>query len=103
MRMIGSLARFLGIALFVGILGAGFMAYFVTGPGPSDGLGRPLTESPLLVRFLFGQDRLWPGYLWFIVDLVVFWGGLGLSFWLVSIVGDSTKVGSRAGSVPAED
>lgn len=65
------------IALFV----CGFLAYLVTRREPSgwvDGLGRPLTEAPMLARIFFGQERLWPGWSWFAIDLVVFWGSLAL-------------------------
>ena len=47
-----------------------------------DGLGRPLSESPLLLRMIFGQDRLWPWLGWFIADMIIFWGGVGLIYLL---------------------
>ena len=74
-KLVGSV----GVALVGAVLVAGFLAYFVTRPDPlthtfADGLGRSLSTSPLLMRVLFGQDRLWAGWLWFAIDLVVFWG-----------------------------
>ncbi len=65
------------IALFV----AGFLAYFVSsaGPnGPCDGLGRPLTQAPMVMRIFFGQEGMWTGWLWFTGDMVIFWGSIAL-------------------------
>lgn len=83
------LIGYIGIGVIVVVFIAGFMAYFVTSVDPvthqmSDGFGRELVESPMLVRFLFGQERLWVGWLWFVVDFIVFWGGMGLGFFLVT-------------------
>lgn len=76
---------FTGATLMLTVLVAAFLAYFVTGPGLTDGLGRQLTESPILMRFLFGQERLWAGAVWFAVDLIVFWGGLALGIYLLGV------------------
>jgi hypothetical protein len=72
---------FIGAVIVIAVLIAGFMAYFVTNTDPVtnvmyDGLGRPLSASPFFVRFIFGQDRLWAGWLWLIGDMVIFWSGL---------------------------
>jgi hypothetical protein len=72
-----------GIVIIVCILIAGFIAYFVFSFDPRtkithDGLGRQLYESPWFMRLILGQDRLWAGWLWFIGDMVIFWGGIGL-------------------------
>jgi hypothetical protein len=79
----------IGIIWFIALMIAGFLAYFVTSSGPHgmvDGLGRPLTEAPFLMRFFFGQERLWAGFGWFFGEMVIFWGSLGfapgLSNWL---------------------
>jgi len=65
-----------GLAAFV----AAFIAYFITSIGPAgeslDGFRRPLSESPLLMRLIFGQERLWAGWFWFGIDMIVFWGSL---------------------------
>ena len=65
----------------------GFMAYFVSSFDISkgimyDGLGRQLTESPFIVRFVFGEEILWAGWGWFAVDLIVFWGGVAICYGL---------------------
>ncbi len=72
-----------GVVIIVCILVAGFVAYFVTSLDPRtkiayDGFGRPLCESPWFMHLIFGQDRLWAGWLWFLGDIVIFWGGAGL-------------------------
>ncbi len=56
-----AVAAVLAVAIFV----VAFLAYFVTGNSGGvivDGLGRALTESPVVVRLVFGQERLWAGY-----------------------------------------
>lgn len=75
-----------GILWALGILVAGFLAYFVIHRDPVsgldyDGLGRQLVHSPWLMRFIFGQERLWAGWGWFAVDMAVFWApivGVGM-------------------------
>lgn len=71
-----------GVIWFIALFIAGFLAYFVSsaGPdGPCDGLGRSLTQAPTLMRILFGQERMWAGWLWFVGDMVLFWGSIALA------------------------
>ena len=71
-----------GVIWFIGLLIAGFMAYLVNSVGPGglyDGLGRRLTEAPVLMRIFFGQERMWAGWFWFAVDMLVFWGSVALA------------------------
>ena len=66
------------IALFV----CGFLAYGVTShnaAGPCDGLGRHLSEAPMLMRIFFGQDRVSVDWRWVIGDLVIFWGSIAIA------------------------
>lgn len=75
--------------LFVGLLIGGFIAYFMTSyDQPNDvyrdGFGRAKSETPGLVRFIFGQESTWTGWFWFIGDMVIFWGGLYLCLFLVN-------------------
>ena len=70
-----------GVSVIVAIIGAAFMAYFIFSFDPLtkttyDGLGRQLYESPWFMRFFFGQDRQWAGWLWFVGDLIIFLGGM---------------------------
>jgi hypothetical protein len=74
-KILGVFAAVWFIALFV----AGFLAYFVSssnGAGPVDGLGRPLSEAPILMRLFFGQEGTWAGGLWFVFDMCIFWGSI---------------------------
>jgi hypothetical protein len=72
---------YLGVAIIICEIIAAFIAYFVVSSDSHtgmtfDGLGRQLRESPILMRLIFGQDRLWPGWKWFALDLIIFWGGI---------------------------
>ena len=80
---------FLGVAIIITVFIVGFVAYFVFSFDPSmgvtfDGLGRRLSESPWFMRLLFGEERLWAGWKWFILDMVIFWGSIGIGGALVS-------------------
>jgi uncharacterized membrane protein SpoIIM required for sporulation len=73
----------LGVAIIVGVFIAGFIAYFISSFDPPtkisyDGFGRQLCESPWFMRLIFGQNRLWVGWVWFIGDMIIFWAGIGL-------------------------
>jgi hypothetical protein len=83
------LLGYVGGTIIFGVFVAGFIAYFVTSFNAEthtwlDGFGRPLSESPWFIRFMFGQDRLWAGWDWFLADMVIFWGGVAVGFGLVS-------------------
>jgi hypothetical protein len=74
------------ILWYITVLIVGFLAYAVRSGGPngfSDGLGRPLTESPILMRLIFGQDALWAGFGWFIGEILIFAGSIlfGYKIW----------------------
>ena len=71
-----------GLIWFIGLFIAGFLAYFVSSAGPSgpcDGLGRPLSQAPMVTRIFLGQERMWAGWLWFAGDMVLFWGSIALA------------------------
>jgi hypothetical protein len=74
----------------IGILVTGFLAYFVISFDPAtrhhfDGLGRELEPSPWFIRWIFGQDRDWPGWGWWLFDFVWFWGGIAIAYGLVKL------------------
>ena len=72
---------YLAAVWYFALLVVGCIAYFVTKPtehGFTDGLGRQLSEAPFIMRFVFGQERLWAGWSWFFVDMGIFWGSLAL-------------------------
>jgi len=77
-----------GIILAVMLFTAGVLAYFIHVQDPMthiiyDGFGRPLSETPLWLQWLFWKDRLWPGWQWFVVDMIVFWTGLISTYLLI--------------------
>ena len=79
----------IGAGIMVAVSIAAFMAYFVYDMNPTnnvihDGFGRPLSECPFLIRLIFEEDRLWAGWLWFVGDMVIFWGGLLIGFTLAN-------------------
>ncbi|MEX0661526.1 MAG: hypothetical protein WEA58_08860 [Balneolaceae bacterium] len=78
----------LSAIIILSIIIAAFMAYFMvtvnTNTGVTyDGLGRTLTEPPFWASFVVYEDR-WPGFLWWILDKVWFFGGFYLAFLLYS-------------------
>ena len=94
----------LGVAIIVAVFIGGFLAYFLTSFDPrtrvmSDGFGRPLSESPLLMRLAFGQERLWAGWFWFLADMAIFWGGIVAGFKLASWGLQQTSNHGAAGGV----
>lgn len=85
-RMLIPLAVGVGIGVFV----ASFLGYFLVAKQGTywvDGLGRPLFSAPWPARLVFGANKEWAGWSWFFVDLLWFWGGLGLAFFLGSLAG----------------
>jgi len=49
-----------------------------------DGLGRPLSDTPFLMRIFTGGSSEWAGWGWCIVDMVVFWGSVGTALTFLS-------------------
>lgn len=89
-KIIGCIGGCIGVAMIITVVIAAFIAYFVYKTDPTtnviyDGFGRPLSESPFLMRWFLGQDRVWAGWVWFALDMVIFWGGAltgyGLACW----------------------
>jgi len=50
-----------------------------------DGLGRRLEETPIIARFIFGEDSEWVGWGYFLLDLAVFWGGVAIATGLIAL------------------
>ena len=46
-----------------------------------DGLGRELSNVPFPATLIV-SDPQWAGFGWFIIDFIVFFGGLGLAFFI---------------------
>ena len=79
----------------LGIIVTGLLAYFIVAKDSTssvDGLGRSLVPAPWPARFIFGASKEWAGWSWFLVDLVWFWGGIGLAFSLGSLAGERSSV-----------
>src|SRR5207248_1506136 len=81
-RLLAKIALFFVGAIVVAELIYGFFAYFVTSQLPDgtvvDGFGRRLVPTPSLIQFFLGHDRMWAGWQWFVAEMVVFWGAIGL-------------------------
>jgi hypothetical protein len=76
---------FIAFALtwWTAVFGLAFLAYFVTRPcadGLCDGLGRHLMLTPSFVRILLHSDRLWTGWRWAALDMVLFWMSAGIGY-----------------------
>jgi hypothetical protein len=86
--MLARLKTAFGIMVCVAVFVTAFFAFFVTAQTAdgqlADGIGRSLSETPLLMRFLFAQGRFWAGWWWFIADFVWFFGGLLFGIALIS-------------------
>ena len=98
------LVGYMGILIIAVVFVAGFLAYFVrtfdaVGRIWYDGLGRSLIDTPWFVRFFLGQEHDWPGWQWFLVDFVVFWGGIGIAYWLIQF-GFSASASTKGDSGP---
>lgn len=87
-----------GVILFITAMLGGVLAYFVCTTDQTtnimyDGFGRRLSESPFLMRWIFGEERVWAGWKWFFLDMVIFWGTMILGYGLVSFgFRDSDKI-----------
>jgi hypothetical protein len=44
----------------------------------TDGLGRVIVEPPIFLQLYLQIDR-WVGLGWYIVDIIVFWVGIGIA------------------------
>jgi hypothetical protein len=74
----------------------GFLAYFTRSFNQSthlwfDGLGRKLEDTPFIARFIFGADSQWAGWGYFVLDLVVFWGGVAVAIGLLTLAAKFDK------------
>ena len=90
------LSTYLGVAILIFVFVIGAAAYMVTSFNVDtqqwwDGLGRPLTESPWLMQVLLGEERLWAGWFWFIVDMIIFWGSIGVAIVFIKLGEDDKE------------
>lgn len=72
-----------GTILFI----LGFLAYFKIDKHLDgtiyDGLGRQLDFCPPIISFVFWNSGLWAGWMWFIVDIVFFFGLISIGYLLL--------------------
>jgi len=88
------LFKVFAIILAGGVFVLGILAFFVTRGDPpnySDGLGRELTVTPAFVRIFLGAERFWAGWLWSLVDLLVFIGTVAVVHSAFSLDGSKPK------------
>ena len=91
MRILGKMFRCIGGILWLGAFVYGFFAFFFTQKIDGvlcDGLGRELWESPLFMRMVFREERVWAGWVWCLVDCVAFMGALVLGYFLFVLGGE---------------
>ena len=80
----------IAVGVGLGVFVAGILAYFSVAKQSTywvDGLGRPLVSAPWVALLVFGTNKEWAGWTWFFLDLLWFWGGIGLAFFLGSLSG----------------
>jgi hypothetical protein len=91
---------FIAFALtwWTALFGLAFLAYFVTRPCADDlcdGLGRHLMLTPSFVRILLHSDRLWAGWRWAALEMVVFWMSAGIGYLALEWTEDSVPAASN--------
>ena len=102
------LVGYLGIAVAVSVFVAAFVAYFIVSIDPvthvhRDGWGRPLRESPVLLRFVLPVERDFPGWGWWAADFVIFWGGAAIAYNLITFGFKSPRAQKTATALPNID
>jgi hypothetical protein len=86
-----SIVKLLLGLIIISIFILGFYAYMirsVDGGIIYDGLGRQLSLVPLFARF-FVPDSLWAGFGWYVIDFIIFFGGIGIAVFLISLTGEN--------------
>ena len=77
------LCLWFGRLIVLSSLVSAFIAYFIrTYDSASatfyDGFGRELSQTPAFLKLVLGQNYMWSGWVWFALDMVIFWGLIGL-------------------------
>ena len=85
-KFVGFIGKILiGLVIILTIVAYFFTSYDSNTNIWYDGLGRQMYELPNFLRFFIGPENHWPGLFWFVVDLVVFWGGIIIGFHLIGL------------------
>lgn len=87
--------KILAACVALSVLVAGVLAYFIRKIDVDrqivfDGLGRVLFEPPRWARIFIDQPA-WAGAAWHLLDIIVFFGGLFLAFWLYGLGQDDSS------------
>lgn len=85
--------KFLAGGIGIGVLVASFLMVFFRTFDPQtrvvyDGLGRVLTEPPLWAKVFLTEEAAWAGLGWHLLDIVWFFGGIGLAIFLFNLGDD---------------
>lgn len=88
-NILRTLSVVLGLTIAVGLVMAVFVRRIDKVTGETfDGLGRILTPPTGLASIFASGTSQWAGYGWFVVDMVCFWGGIAIVFYLRSKADD---------------
>jgi hypothetical protein len=83
-RSLISLAVLAGLVLIAyGIVGYAVFSYDPDTDVFTDGWGRQHVDAPVIARWLFGAERHWPGWGWFLGDAGIMLGTFGLIYFLM--------------------
>jgi len=87
--------KVLAACVALSVFGAGVLAYFIRTIDVDrqivyDGLGRALSEPPRWARIFIDQPA-WAGAGWHLLDIIVFFGGLFVAFWLYGLSQDDAS------------
>lgn len=51
----------------------------------TDGLGRKLRPAPVIIRYILGSNRLWAGFWWHLLDIVLYILSIVIFVWVGSL------------------
>ncbi|MBT7932504.1 MAG: hypothetical protein HN640_03290 [Gammaproteobacteria bacterium] len=86
-----SIVKLFSGLIIISVFVLAFYAYMirsVDGGIIYDGLGRQLNFVPLFARF-FVPDSLWAGFGWYVIDFIIFFGGIGIAVFLISLTNNN--------------
>ncbi len=93
-KIVSYIANFIAIVMGISAFVLGFMAYFVKSINNTsgifyDGFGRQLYEAPTLLQIILPIEPMWAGFVWFILDLIVFFGLLVSAYYLFGVMDEN--------------
>lgn len=72
-RILAIIAGLITIFLLVYIIATTFIRSYSADGIITDGLGRTLTHTPLLLRLFLGEEFMYAGFKFFVLDNIIFW------------------------------